>query len=100
MHLKALHTLTINKREGGVGFKDFNAMNSTHLAKQAWCVIQNPQALWVQILQSIYHLNSDFIHAKRKRSDSWVWASMLHGRDIIRKHARWQIGRRDRIHMT
>lgn len=32
--------------------------------------------------------------------NSWVWGSMLHGRDIIRKHARWQVRRGDRIHVT
>lgn len=71
MHWKSWNTLTTNKREGGMGFKDFNAMNSAHLAKQAWRAIQNPQALWVQILQSVYHPNLDFLHAKRKRNDSW-----------------------------
>lgn len=32
--------------------------------------------------------------------NSWVCASMLHGRHIIRKHARWQVRRGDRIHVT
>lgn len=81
MHWKAWNSLTENKKEGGMGFKDFNAMNSAHLAKQAWRAIQNPEALWVQILQSIYHLGSYFFHSTRKRNDSWVWASILHGRD-------------------
>lgn len=35
MHWKSWRSLTKNKNEGGMGFKDFNLMNSAHLAKQA-----------------------------------------------------------------
>lgn len=100
MHWKAWTSLIVNKKEGGMGFKDFNAMNSAHLAKQAWRAIKNPQALWVQVLKSIYHPTVDFLQAKRKRYDSWVWASLLHGRDIVKKNARWQVGKGDMINVT
>lgn len=99
MHWKAWTSLIVNKKEGGMGFKDFNAMNSAHLAKQAWRAIKNPQALWVQVLKSIYHPTVDFLQAKRKRYDSWVWASLLHGRDIVKKNARWQVGKGDMINV-
>lgn len=32
------------------------------------------------------------MQAKRKRNDSWAWASLLHGRDILRKGGRWIVG--------
>lgn len=70
-----------------MGFKDFNLMNSAHLAKQAWRAIQNPTALWVQILKAVYFPESDFLQATRKRNNSLVWASLIHGKEVIMKHA-------------
>lgn len=100
MHWKAWKSLTIRKREGGMGFKDFNIMNSAHLAKQAWRVIQNPTALWVQVLQSIYYPNGSFIQAGRSRNDSWVWASLVHGKKMLLQQSRWLVGTGEQISIT
>lgn len=54
--------------EGGLGFKDLAQMNSALLAKQAWRLFQNPEALWVKVLKSIYFPDCDFIDASRKRN--------------------------------
>lgn len=97
LHWKSWADIARCKGEGGLSFKDFSDMNFALLAKQAWRVIQNPQALWVRELQSLYFPDSEFLRAKRKRNDSWIWASLLHGRDIILSSARWAIGRGDRI---
>lgn len=66
-------------------------MNSALLAKQAWRVIQNPNALWVHFLKSIYYPNGTFKQARKKRGSSCAWQSLLHGRDVIRKEGRWHI---------
>lgn len=71
---------------------DFKFMNSAHLEKQAWRAIQKPQMLWVPILKSLYHATIEFVHAKRMWGDSWVWANLLHGSDVIMQGARWGIG--------
>lgn len=67
-------------------------MNSSLLAKQAWRIIKNPDALWVQVLKALYFPNSDFLRAGRKRNESWAWSSLIHGRGIILKSARWIVG--------
>lgn len=92
IHWKEWRVLTQNKSEGGFGFKDFADMNSALLAKQAWRVIQCPNALWVKTLKAIYHPMEDFMRAKRRRNESWVWTSLLHGRDMVRSFARWSVG--------
>lgn len=97
MHWKAWKSLAVSKKEGGMGFKDFNVMNSAHLAKQAWRVIQNPTALWVQVLQSIYYPNGSFIQAGRSRNDSWVWASLVHGKKMLLQQSRWLVGKGDKL---
>lgn len=63
IHWKSWEVLTSNKSEGGLGFKDFTPMNYALLAKQAWRVIQNPNALWVTVLKSLYFPNSVFVRA-------------------------------------
>lgn len=58
IHWKSWADIARCKGEGGLGFKDFSDMNFALLAKQAWRVIQNPQALWVRELQSLYFPDS------------------------------------------
>lgn len=60
IHWRKWDLLTKNKNEGGMDFRDFNALNSGLLAKQAWQLIQNPTALWASILKRIYFPNFGF----------------------------------------
>lgn len=89
---KKWEVLTQSKSAGGLGFKEFNDMNSALLAKQSWRIIENPDALLVQSLKAIYYPREDFIREKRRRGDSWVWASIMHGRDVVLHSARWAVG--------
>lgn len=99
MHWKSWDKLTRNKMEGGLGFKDFKLMNSAHLAKQAWRAIKNPNALWVQALKAFYYPDTDFIHATRRRNDSWVWASITHGKEVVMKNVVWRVGSGESINI-
>lgn len=92
IYWKQWRALAKSKKEGGIGFKDFEYMNSTHLAKQTWRTITDPDALWVQYLKSVYFPNLDIWRARRKRQDSWTWASFIHGRDMIKNFAQWLVG--------
>lgn len=67
-------------------------MNTALLAKQAWRVINSPDVLWVKVLKSIYYPDDTFVRARRKRQASWIWSSILHGRDEVLKSARWVVG--------
>lgn len=99
IHWKKWEELMRSKIVGGLGFKDFEDMNSTLLARQAWRVIKTPQALWVRILHSIYYPNTVFTKAKLHRNVSWVWSSLLHGRDIVLKSTRWSVGNGEKINI-
>lgn len=92
IHWNSWRVISGHKMERGLGFKDFTHQNSSLLAKQAWRVIRNPEAFWVKTLKAIYFPNSDFLQVSRKRSESWTWISLIHGRDVIKKSARWSIG--------
>ncbi|XP_057425948.1 uncharacterized protein LOC130719340 [Lotus japonicus] len=99
IHWRKWDILTLNKKEGGMGFKDFEILNQALLAKQAWRMIQQPNSLWAQILKSIYFPNTSLHQAKRGRASSWAWTSILHGRDALLREGRWLVGNRKSINM-
>lgn len=75
-----------------MGFRNLEEFNISLLAKQAWNLIHNPSSLWARILQQQYYPNSTFLQAKKGAASSWVWASLLAGREIIQKGSLWSIG--------
>ncbi|GLT34775.1 hypothetical protein SLA2020_092720 [Shorea laevis] len=75
-----------------MGFKDLYCFNIAMLAKQAWRILQHPNALWVRVLKSLYFPHSSFFEARKGSHPSWVWSSILKGRDIVQLGARWNVG--------
>ncbi|GKU89304.1 hypothetical protein SLEP1_g3458 [Rubroshorea leprosula] len=84
--------LTQSKHDGGMGFKDLHCFNIAMLARQAWRILQNPNALWVRVLKSLYFPNSSFFDARKGSHPSWAWSSILHGRNLVQLGARWNVG--------
>lgn len=84
--------MTNSKNSGGMGFKDFTTMNLALLAKQAWRLANNPNALWVQIIKGKYFPGECLWKAKKTKGCSWAWESLLEGRDLLLRHGLWQIG--------
>lgn len=77
--------------EGGVGFRDFHAMNIALLSKQVWRIHQQPDSLWARVIKSIYFPNCSIWEAKKKRNASWAWRSILAGHDFLNHHKAWHI---------
>lgn len=92
IHWRAWQSLTRAKQEGGLGFKDFMGFNDALLAKSAWEILQNPNAMWVKILKSIYFPRSPFLQANKGSRASWGWCSILKGREFLSTNLRWQVG--------
>ena len=92
IHWKKWNFLTKSKRLGGMGFKDFYLMNLALLAKQAWRLLQNPNALWAQIMKAKYYPNHSILEVPRRKGVSWVWASIMQGRDFLKSNGRWVVG--------
>ncbi|KAJ1441003.1 Reverse transcriptase domain [Sesbania bispinosa] len=95
---RSWQVLTRSKKDGGLGFKEFSAMNQVHLAKQAWRIIQNPYALWVKVLKSVYFPNQSFLQVKKNHGGSWIWNSILQGRDFARRKGQWPVANGKDIH--
>ncbi|CAN0906115.1 Uncharacterized mitochondrial protein AtMg00310, partial [Linum grandiflorum] len=84
--------LCLPKSKGGLGFKNFSDFNQVLLARQAWRILSEPDSLLAQILRGRYFHTTSFLNAVLGSRLSWGWRSILHGRDLLIKGLRYQIG--------
>lgn len=89
--------MTQRKNEGGMGFRDFQFQNIAFLAKQAWRLIREPTSLWARVVKAIYFPHKNFLEATRSSKSSWMWTTLIEGKDFIKHHNRWVVGRGDAI---
>ncbi|XP_062014406.1 uncharacterized protein LOC133730919 [Rosa rugosa] len=92
IHWKSWTLLGLPKPDGGMGFRNIADFNLALLAKQAWRLHSNPDALWVRVLKNRYFPNSSFWEAARGSSPSWAWSSILEGRSLASAGSLWCIG--------
>ncbi|XP_015931910.1 uncharacterized protein LOC107458226 [Arachis duranensis] len=92
IHWKSWTKLTKCKTNGGLGFKDLECQNIAHLAKQAWRLLKEEEAIWARILKAIYYPNCSLWEAGEGRNASWIWKSLLEGRDFLRRKGKWSVG--------
>ena len=90
-HWMSWSKLCNGKADGGLGFHDLHSYNKALLAKQYWRLLKNPDALWAKLLKARYFPNCSLARATKGRRPSWIWSSLLAGRDIVEKNTRWRI---------
>ncbi|KAL5799332.1 hypothetical protein ACOSQ3_032388 [Xanthoceras sorbifolium] len=91
LHWASWVKLCRSKADGGLGFHDFSAFNQALLGKQCWRFIQDPGSLAAYVLKGCYFLASPLLQAKASPSGSFVWKSILLGRETILKGSHWWI---------
>ncbi|KAL4291122.1 hypothetical protein GQ457_14G012230 [Hibiscus cannabinus] len=92
IHWTTWDKLAVSKNKGGMGFRDFQAFNMALLAKQAWRLLHNPEAKWVQILKGIYFPFSNPLSVPKCKQGSWAWNSLQEGLSFLSQDIRWNIG--------
>ena len=85
MHLKDWISLCSAKSKGEIGLRKLEEMNKVLLGKQAWRMITKLEALVASNLLHKYYKNEQFTQVKAKHGNSWIWKSLLFGRDVIIK---------------
>lgn len=80
------------KRERGLGIRDAKLFNQALLAKQCWRLLNCPDLLISRILLSKDRSKESLINVKVHPGSSWVWKSILFGRDLIARHIAWRVG--------
>ncbi|GJV97009.1 hypothetical protein Tco_1548586 [Tanacetum coccineum] len=88
----AMHCYMLPKDCGGLGFRDLSCFNLALLAKQGWRLFINPCSFWGRVLKGIYFLRLNFLNATKGSHPSWLWQSLLQGRDLLLHGIRWQVG--------
>ena len=85
-------TICVSKLEGGLGFKDFTAFNLALLAKQCWRLTHSEKSLCYRVLQARYFPNNTFYRATIGPRPSYLWRSLMAGKQILEEGSRWRVG--------
>nr|GEU98086.1 cytochrome P450 [Tanacetum cinerariifolium] len=92
IHWKSWEKLTDPKVDGGLEFCGLKSFNTSLLAKQGWRLLMNPGSFWVKVINGLCFPRSNFLTAKHGSRPSWLWNSLLHGRDLLLHGVGWQVG--------
>ena len=75
-----------------MGFRDLAKFNDSLLTKQAWRLLHNHNSLFYKVFKAWLFPNKTIMEAKDSRMGSYAWRSILIGRDVIQRGARWRVG--------
>ncbi|XP_073363071.1 uncharacterized protein [Aegilops tauschii subsp. strangulata] len=103
VHWVAWDKMCLPKRDGGMGFRNFEAFNQALLAKQAWRLMQEPDSLVARLLQepdslvarllrARYYKDSSIMQATCPSNGSYTFRSILFGRDLLKEGLVWRVG--------
>ncbi|KAL5577974.1 hypothetical protein UlMin_019673 [Ulmus minor] len=88
MHLGKWNEMCNSKERGGIGFRDLRCFNQALLAKQGWRLLKKPDSLVTKVLKACYYPSRDILTAKKRSKPSFVWRSIIWGREVIEKGSR------------
>ena len=75
-----------------MGFRNLTLFNDSLLAKQGWRLLKNTNSLFFKVFKAKFFPNCTIMEARDSRSGSYALRSILQGRDVLLKGARWCIG--------
>ncbi|KAH9725592.1 putative reverse transcriptase/RNA-dependent DNA polymerase [Citrus sinensis] len=85
------------KSRGGLSFREMLSFNRALVAKQGWRLLQYLELLVTRVLKARYYKETDFLQARAGSNPSYIWQSILWGRQVLQKGIRWRIGNGEKI---
>ena len=73
--------------ERGMGFKD-----EALLGKQVWRLLHNKNSLFYRVFKPRFFPICTIMEAKEGHGGSYAWKSILKGRGVIQRGAKWKVG--------
>ena len=96
IHWSKWSTLCLPKELGGMGFKELQKFNDAMMAKQVWRLLEDKNSLFHVFFKENLFPNGNIFSAK-EGSGSFAWKSILKGREVIQKGAKWRVGNGENI---
>lgn len=91
IHWVVWETLCKSKKDGGLGFRQFESLNDALLGKQCWRWIKNEQSMVSKTLKARYYPNRNLFSAKLGFQPSFTWKNIWNSRNIVEEGARWRV---------
>ncbi|XP_060965096.1 uncharacterized protein LOC133034093 [Cannabis sativa] len=76
---------------GGLGFRKSGHNNICLLAKLAWMLAKEGDALWIKVLKGKYFPQTSFLAAGKKQNSSLVARGIWDAKQLIKDHAAWRV---------
>lgn len=92
MHWTTWNSLCKPKYQGSIGFRKLDIFNKALLAKQVWRIIQFPNSLVAKVLKPRYFKHVDIMKAHIGSNSSYIWRSLMWGRELLEVGLCWRIG--------
>jgi hypothetical protein len=89
--LRAWADICIDKKLGGLGVRNFQAVNQGLILSAAWRLAKEPQSHIAQILKAKYHHDTSIWRAKTNKAKSAFWTAILKVRPLLISAAFYQI---------
>ena len=84
--------MSLDRKDGGLGFLDLEAFNTALLGKQVWRLITQPNLLVSKVLKDKCHPKQSLLKCKVARNASWIWKGLMEARQLIEIGTRRRIG--------
>ena len=89
--LRAWADICTDKKIGGLGIRNFQAVNQSLILSAAWRLAKNPNDHLALVLKAKYHADTSIWRAKQNTAKSAFWAAILKVKPLLHSAAFYQI---------
>jgi hypothetical protein len=92
VHWMSWKRMGTQKKDGGMGYRDFRSFNKALLAKQSWWLWQTPDSFLAKVIKDRYYSGSNILEAYLGARPSFAWRSIHSLCDLVKTGLIWRVG--------